>query len=475
MQSRRDLVQAYGFAAGRLGSALVSGNPGTGEIPMRRRGLGSTFGVVLAALLSAGFAVFGLIDPGGDTAWKQPGSLIVENETGNRYVYTDGTLRPVANYASALLFLGQNAVVRDVSRNSLAGVPHGPAIGINGAPDAVPSAQQLLTGPWTYCVQPDSPGDVVIDFAPEGHTTPLPAQRWVLLQAPDGSVYLLWDGRKYPITSRRNLIALGLDAVTPVAAPADWIDAIPTGIALAPAPVPKLGSPGPTVGGQPTRVGSLFHTVIDGSDHYYVVLADGLAPVSPTESALLAAGTSPAPVTVSPDAIAVAPASADQSLLNAVPDIVRRDASDPAGARLTTAGQALCLQQQMNGSATQSTLQSTLVRESGPAANPGSRVLVPPGRGLFATAAQSAATGAAPYLITDLGEKFLLGDSAAVQDLGAESGSVRELPPELLARVPTGPVLSTSAVTASVGRPPLTGAPDTRASETGAPVTGAQQ
>jgi hypothetical protein len=36
VEARRDLVQAYAFAAGRLASALVSGNPGSREIPTVR-------------------------------------------------------------------------------------------------------------------------------------------------------------------------------------------------------------------------------------------------------------------------------------------------------------------------------------------------------------------------------------------------------------------------------------------------------
>jgi len=48
--------------------------------------------MIIAVLLCGGFAVYGLINPGGATEWKQPGSIIVEKETGNRYLYLGGVV-----------------------------------------------------------------------------------------------------------------------------------------------------------------------------------------------------------------------------------------------------------------------------------------------------------------------------------------------------------------------------------------------
>ncbi|MEU6194224.1 type VII secretion protein EccB [Streptomyces sp. NPDC047061] len=152
MQTRRDHVQAYQFAMGRLSSALVSGDPGRGDSPTRRSALGSVFGVGVAVLLCAGFGVYGLISPVAKDDWRKDGAIVLEEDTGNRYVYANGELRPVRNYASALLIAGERGAPETVSAKSLAGVPHGTPVGIQGAPDTVPATSALATGAWARCL-----------------------------------------------------------------------------------------------------------------------------------------------------------------------------------------------------------------------------------------------------------------------------------------------------------------------------------
>src|SRR5262245_23900236 len=106
MQTQRDHVHAHHFLMGRLSSALVLGDPASAEVPARRALSGLLIGVVVALLISAGVAVFGLLAPAASTAWREPGTLLVEKETGTRLVYADGALHPVLNHASALLMLG---------------------------------------------------------------------------------------------------------------------------------------------------------------------------------------------------------------------------------------------------------------------------------------------------------------------------------------------------------------------------------
>ena len=101
MQNRRDQVQAHAFVVGRLVSALLRAEPDAPMTPLRRFVVGTFWGALLGALAVAGFGVYGFISPGGSTAWRAGGALIVEKETGARYVFVEGELRPVVNYASA--------------------------------------------------------------------------------------------------------------------------------------------------------------------------------------------------------------------------------------------------------------------------------------------------------------------------------------------------------------------------------------
>lgn len=430
MQSRRDHLQAYQFATDRLASALVTGDPASGENPMRRATLGMMFGVVIVVLLAAGSGVYGLLSPGGNTGWRQPGSIIVEKETGNRYLFLGGRLHPVVNYASALLAMGDRATVRMVSRNSLAGVPHGGPVGFSGAPDSIPQASALLSAMWARCVLPGGGAGEVVDFDPARRTTPVPADRRILLVGPKGRDHVLWQGVKYPVDSRSALVALGLDTQDLITAPADWLAVFPTGHTLAPARVPQEGRAGPRIAGRAAKVGRLFRTTVGGGDHHYVLLSDGVAPISATESALLAARKgATAPERVSPADIAAAPASSDRSLMNRVPDVL--DA-----APLATRGAALCLRQR----STARSVDSEVVLGYGPAASGGPRVLVPPGRGVLAVdqAQLSRGTTAQRYLITDQGVKYPLADDSAARALGYGSARTLVLPERVLALVPQG-------------------------------------
>ena len=115
-----------------------------GEAPFRRSNLGVIVGTALAVLLSGGAVVYGLISPAASSAWRNPGAVIVEKETGTRYLYLGGELRPTANYASALLAAGQKPSVQYVGRDTLHGIAVGATIGIPGAPEELPSAAAHL-------------------------------------------------------------------------------------------------------------------------------------------------------------------------------------------------------------------------------------------------------------------------------------------------------------------------------------------
>src|SRR3712207_4789777 len=99
----------------RMSSSLIIGDPAPGVNPMKRTMTGTLVGVVLALLIVIGFGVYGWIVPGGKTSWRQAGAIIVEKETGTRYVLIGGTLHPALNMASALMINGSSARVQLVS------------------------------------------------------------------------------------------------------------------------------------------------------------------------------------------------------------------------------------------------------------------------------------------------------------------------------------------------------------------------
>src|SRR4051812_29963317 len=140
MHSRSDQVQAHRFLSNRLVSALVLAEPDASEPPLRRTSAGLAIGIAIAVLLALGFAAFGFtVNSGKAQKWRSGGALVLEKETGTRYVLVDGELRPVLNEASARLLLGADYEIESVRKKTLADYVHGLPVGIVGAPDALPA------------------------------------------------------------------------------------------------------------------------------------------------------------------------------------------------------------------------------------------------------------------------------------------------------------------------------------------------
>jgi hypothetical protein len=82
VQTQKDHVDAYSFLIGRMTSALVVGDASHLEAPARRAWLGLLIGVLLSALIFAGFLVFGLITHSTKPASQRPaapGSVAVQH------------------------------------------------------------------------------------------------------------------------------------------------------------------------------------------------------------------------------------------------------------------------------------------------------------------------------------------------------------------------------------------------------------
>lgn len=332
MQSRRDQVQAQSYVLGRLNSALIAADPDSSESPNRRTLAGIVAGLLVAALVVAGFAVYGFLVPGAASKWRRPGVLIVERETGSRYLLSDGRLRPVLNYASARLLLGAKPEVVSVSAASLRGVPHGQPVGIVGAPDVLPAASALRGTVWFVCASttwdaagtartattltiagaddgpgPADPASPAWPAAASGSpatrwsvawsvawsaAAPLPADRAIMVRPVTDAVpedHLLWHGRRFRLAAPWLAKIFG-SAGGGVPVRANWLDLLPAGRDITPVPVPGRGEAGPDVDGQPSQVGQLFVAQVDGAAaRYYQLRRDGLSQLTATGYAIASA------------------------------------------------------------------------------------------------------------------------------------------------------------------------------------------
>lgn len=174
MSSKRDLVEAHAFSRRRLVTAFVSGAPGGREVEPVRPGRAVIGGIAVAVLLIAGAAVTGVIAPRTPSDWLQPG-LVIAKESGADYVIVeDGEpLRPLINTTSGQLIFGKDELEPStVSRDEINKQEIGDAIGIFGAPDSLPTTDQLVGTGWTACTNDAGGVHVRIEETPAAQPAP---------------------------------------------------------------------------------------------------------------------------------------------------------------------------------------------------------------------------------------------------------------------------------------------------------------
>ena len=287
MPSRRDQLFSYQFMVQRVVSAFVYRDAEAAKVPFPRA-LSTLFvGSMIAVLALAAVGVFGVLSPGGKNSWRNDRVLIVEKETGARYVYLNKRLHPVVNYVSARLIIkaAKPAVVR-VSQASLRGTARGEPLGIQGVPDTLPDRGHLLKGRWTLCTRPapTETGQLVpaaaLFVALSGTPGTPPGDRAMLVKQNQAEVvYLIWRNRRFPVNSPQLVLrALGLGQAPVVPVASAWINAVPLGAALGPIAIDGRGQNSALAG---ARVGQvLVAKSQSGVEQYYVALADGIADIT---------------------------------------------------------------------------------------------------------------------------------------------------------------------------------------------------
>jgi type VII secretion protein EccB len=471
MATKRDQLQSHQFLVQRVVSALVTRETDPEQPPFQRP-LGAAFGsIALAVLMLAGFAAYGLIVPGGKTAWRDGASVIVEKETGTRFVYVDGRLHPVTNYTSALLALSKYVPLTNVSRNSLTGVPRGPLIGIPDAPDSLPSRDDLLTGSWSLCSQPtkDVAGAtadesvLMVGQQPAGGQD-LGDAALLVAVAETGDQYLLQRGYRHRIRQGDTVaVGLALRSEPMATVGSELVDALPSGESLQPIQVGGLGQLSRAVAAwKSLRIGQLLVVQTSGSGtQYYLAERDLLRPISelqydiqrayqPTTKAyggrqpvalslgLAAAGQAKqAPAT--PTTAGQLPTERPHFLAAGSPESALCATFEPGTTvpRLTVDA-AMPPRDAMDATAARTTAGLPLA----------DRILVPPGRAALVEvmSAPEAPVGTIG-LVTDLGVMYPLAGAGVLPMLGYEGLQPVRMPAGLVARIPTGQGLDPTTAT----------------------------
>ncbi|SFB40588.1 type VII secretion protein EccB [Amycolatopsis marina] len=462
MASRRDQLQSYQFMMQRVISSIIVRETDPEQTPLRR-GVGAVFGgVMIAVLVAAIFGVIGVFTGVGGTSWKADGSIIIERETGTRYVYRDDTLRPVINYASARLISGaSDAETHRVAGSSLAGIPREVPVGIVGAPDSLPPTDRVAGTPWTMCSIPrqdaagapiTQTGLVVGGQVPGG--VPLGERGLLVRDAADGTHYLLWRDHRYRISgddpdgvirslfgARNTIMEVGTA----------WLNGIPAGQDIGTIEVGGRGAMSTAAEGR--RVGDLLYHAVSDGEQYYLVLDGGLAPLTELQMRLLrgqyaveAQEIAPSVANSIPTVDALAPVSGDPAPPPAPPQLVLVPGDGRAALCSETSGSTAAPEVSLGGdiSAIEDGIETT--RESSSGTKLADQVLVPPGQIAVVRAMPSDRAGpGAVNLVTDVGLRFPVPSDEVLTSLGYQPADAVPMPAALVQRIPAGPTLSPEA------------------------------
>lgn len=452
MQTRRDQLHAYRFLTRRAMSSLVTGEPDAVEPPMRRLTVMTISGIMVAIVVAAVFAVIGLLRGGGGEAWRTEGAVVLEEETGARYVNIGGTLYPALNYSSAVLASGSgNAVeLQTVSRSDLSSAERGQLIGVPGLPDSMPDAEDLVRGPVSVCSQPRQDGietlaEVVVDIGPTDAAV-VPDAEGLYVESFDGERFLLLGGERLPVS--RGVEAALQISEEPVPVGSAFLTAIPMGAAL---DTPTLESQGQgvDVGGRTLLVGQVIE-VDDGT--FRVVLADGLARVSDVQAKLLRTaeldGQRREPVDLSLSEVLGLPEGAGLgTVMGGLPELMPDLESQSTSAVCSVFSEdeprpRLALPSLDGESSGTPTSESRTSRAGG-----ADRVVLEPGEGMLAAAPDAKAV----YFVGAPGSLYAASGTQVLAGFGYGEVEPVVVPPELIAILPQGPALDPAKAREAAG------------------------
>jgi type VII secretion protein EccB len=311
MASRRDELNAYTFAKRRLVAQFLqpssTGSEESAPRPLRAVAPGAIVAVVVLAV----FAAWGMFKPAAPKNWNAPGEhVIVADKSTTRYVVlkTDDTprLHPVLNMASAKLLLnpGRTKVISvDESVLDRGVPPRGATLGIPYAPDRLPSGEEAGKNKrWAVCERPGQGGRAIqkaaFVLAARDHkrtegTERLRGGDLLYVEGPDRVRHVVdADGTAYPLENEELLLrqVVGQEAV-PQRVSAAWLATLHKGDRVTFPTVPgepgePAGAPGSLKAGD-NRIGVVLKAVDGPRERHYVVLKGRVAPVSDFTAKLL--------------------------------------------------------------------------------------------------------------------------------------------------------------------------------------------
>lgn len=471
----RAQVNGYRFLIRRLEHALIRGDSRMIHDPMRGQMRSLIVGFVIAVLITGAAGVMAFFKPAPSLGDAQ---ILLSKSSGAAFVRIGDRVHPVLNLGSARLIVGANESPKEVDDRFLNAVPRGATVGIVGAPTSIRGGDNMGTSSWAVCDTLQTPGvtettgmaslqtmvlanDPVLD---DGIRTADSAE--AILTEVGGTSYLIYDGVRAPIDMSDPVLVNGLHLQGVRTRPVSLglFNTFPLVDALTPVTVDGAGEPSPILGSE-HPVGSIVKTVDSQGEQLYVVLREGLQPVSPTTADIIRYGEPNIAAEtreVTPAVLANVPI-VHQLLVDhypsAAPQIVSPDPD-----------RVVCMAWQRSATAGEATVQLLVGHKSpvpdgaqpvrlatadgnGPAVD---YVYLTPGSGEFvqATGGEPDSQSAGPlFYVSDTGLKFHIKDLPTADALGVVGVKLADGPDNtpqwapwpVLSLLPSGPGLSQEA------------------------------
>lgn len=450
----RPQVSGYRFNVRRLENAVVRRDVRGLNDPLRSQSRALVVGVVLAAVVLAGSALFGLIRP---QPHLRNAEIVMTKDSGAMYVRMGEFMHPVLNLPSARLIIAKPGKPVLVSQKALAERPRGQLVGIPGAPDAMPFDPESVGRTWSVCDTADGGRllETTLTAGPPDadHARHLGRDEALLMRSGERT-YLVYEGQRALVDMSDGALthALAVDNAVARQVSAALLAAIPETTEIEAPVIPGAGNPGPGSLRQ-YRVGTVIQAGDDSSAQLYVVLENGVQPVSPFTAELIrftdSFGQSSIPV-VAPDElgsvkfvtdlkVAEFPATAPKIVEHAVECLTWEPVAKDSSGKPTT---RILIGPDVPLERNQATVELVQADGSGPNLD---RVYLPAGTGVFARAVQAQSTedrGDSLHYVADTGVRYGIDNAEAATWLGLLNAE--PVPWQFLNLLATGPALGRS-------------------------------
>jgi type VII secretion protein EccB len=455
-QSRKDLYQAHRLMTQRAALALLRGEPDVVDQPLRRLNVAAISSVLVAIIIAALFVILAILGHGGAALQREPGTLIIDKQTGQAYVFCGKDKKEICaviNYASARLALRSTPASLDqqtVNQAALTRWPRGPLIGIPGLPQPLPEASLLIRQPWSVCEQTERAlsGRRTVTALAGGITTGGRSLGGDALLVQDlNQDWVIWGGERMAIQPA--LLTAVFAGLQPVPVPTVWLNSLPEGPAFAPLTIQGAGDIVAGVSGGTARVGQLYqvNAVVGSPARYYVQTSAGrVTQITETQFRLMLQTNPPSmpqPTTLRPSQVI---GHASSTVLGGglpanLPAILGTNASEPLCVVYAAAADGTLHRQVMAG--------GRMPSGGSPTSDPTGvgQVVLPAEKGALVGAAPGAgqAGSAVSYFLVAGGRRYALASRSVAGFLGYRLSESVLLPASFVDLIPQGPALSPAA------------------------------